>query len=188
MKRLVLSITCVGLVLLWLSGQGPHLFRHTALAANSYPAKSAAPAGRGNHQPSYVKTAGDEAEGLELKRQQLAEREAALNAKEQELKKLTASLDTRIREVNSLKKSLEDALAARKKIENERNGERYTKMLKLFKKLRPEESAKLVDKLDEDVAIEMLNRLDQKTTVKLIPYLSQPRVLKWARENLQPAR
>ncbi|SNB47057.1 hypothetical protein [Geobacter sp. DSM 9736] len=155
-------------------------------------AAAGAPAGGGQartpataSRSATQKAPQDEAEGLELRRQQLAEKEAALAAKEQELKKLTEQLDARIREINNTKKMLEDSLSAKRKTEAEKSGERYTKMLKLFKKLKPEESAKLVDKLDEDIAIDFLDRMDQKTAVKLIPHLNQPRVVKWVKENLQ---
>ncbi|KAF0219416.1 MAG: hypothetical protein FD174_2115 [Geobacteraceae bacterium] len=184
MKRVARVLTCAVLMLLWLSSHGSTSLRKTAMAANPQPAKPAGEAAAGSYQASSPKTAQDEAEGLEIRRQQLAEKEAALNAKELELKKSTARLDARINEINAAKKSLDDSLSTKKKVESER----YVKMLKMFKKMRPEESAKLMDKLEEDVAIEMLNKLDQKTTLKLIPYLNQPRVLKWVKENLRADR
>ncbi|WP_243689183.1 hypothetical protein [Geotalea toluenoxydans] len=108
------------------------------------------------------------------------EKEAALKAKEEELKKLSASLDSRINELNVARKSMEGSLQTRKKEENER----YRKMIKIYKALKPEEAGRLMDKLEEPLVIEMLNQMDQKTAVKLIPYLNQPRVIKWTRDNL----
>lgn len=111
---------------------------------------------------------------------ELVEKEAAMSIKEQELKKMSIGLDARIKELDAAKKALESSMAAKKKLENER----YKKMLKLFKSLRPEEAAKLMDKLDEDIVFEMLNQMNQKTTIKLIPFLNQARVLKWTKMGL----
>jgi flagellar protein FlbB len=114
------------------------------------------------------------------KGQELIEKEAAMSIKEQELKKMSIGLDARIKELDAAKKALDSSMAAKKKLESER----YKKMLKLFKSLRPEEAAKLMDKLDEDIVFEMLNQMNQKTTIKLIPFLNQARVLKWTKMGL----
>lgn len=111
----------------------------------------------------------------------LMEREAALAMKEQEMKRLEQSLDSRIKELEATRKGLEASLE-RKKTED---AEKYRKMLKVYKSLRPEEAAALMDKLDEDLALEMLNQMDQKTAAKLIPHLNQARVLKWTSRSLK---
>lgn len=125
----------------------------------------------------------DEAAALELKRAQLAGKEAALNAKELEIRRLEAKLTAQIKELEEAKRGYEATVAARKKA----GSEQYQKMLKMFKTMKPAESATLMDKLDEDVVIEMLNRMDQKTVLKLMPYLSQPRVIRWVKENIKDA-
>jgi flagellar protein FlbB len=137
-------------------------------------ARSAGTAVRGPSAPA------DDAASLELKREQLAEREAALNAKEQALKRLSAQLDARVNELNAAKKGIEASLVAKKK----QDDERYKKMIKIYKALKPEDAAGLLNKLDARMVIEMLNLMDQKTAVKLIPYLHQPRVLEWTRSSL----
>lgn len=126
----------------------------------------------------------DEAAALEAKRQQLAEKEAALKAKEEALKKLSATLDSRVAELNAAKKGLEGALVAKKKQEDER----YKKMIKIYKSLKPDEAGTLLNKLDEKMLIEMLNQMDQKTVVKLIPFITQPKVLEWTRLTLRGAQ
>jgi flagellar protein FlbB len=123
---------------------------------------------------------GDEAGALEQKRQQLADKEAALKAKEEALRKLSASLDARVIELNAAKKGIEGALVAKKK----QDDERYKKMIKIYKSLKADEAGALLNKLDEKLVIEMLNQMDQKTAVKLIPFINQPRVLEWTRLNL----
>jgi flagellar protein FlbB len=122
----------------------------------------------------------DEAGALEQKRQQLADKEAALKAKEEALRKLSASLDARVIELNAAKKGIEGALVAKKK----QGDERYKKMIKIYKSLKADEAGALLNKLDEKLVIEMLNQMDQKTAVKLIPFINQPRVLEWTRLNL----
>jgi flagellar motility protein MotE (MotC chaperone) len=94
---------------------------------------------------------------------------------------MSTGMDARIKELDAAKKSLEVSLSAKKKLDNER----YKKMMKLYKALRPEDAAALLDKLDEDIAFEMLNQMDQKTTAKLIPLLNQARILKWTKLTLK---
>ena len=162
MRKLLLSLAVVAL--------GGYLFSpgmagwHLALA-ESRPA---------------VRRPADDAGSLEMKRQQLAEKEAALNAKEEALRKLSASLDARVGELNAARKGLEASLAVKKK----QDDERYKKMVKIYKGLKPDEAGALLNKLDGKLLIEMLNQMDPKTAVRLIPYIKQPRVLEWTRLNL----
>ena len=111
----------------------------------------------------------------------ILEREAAVSMKEKELKKLDANLDGKIRKLDETRKGMESSLSQQKKAD----GERYQKMVKLYKALRPEEAAKLIDKLEEDLAMELMSRMDQKTMAKMIPYMNQNRVLKWTRLSLK---
>jgi flagellar motility protein MotE (MotC chaperone) len=122
----------------------------------------------------------DDAASLELKRQQLVEKEAALRAKEQALSRLSATLDARVIELNAAKRGIEGALVAKKK----QDEDRYKKMIKIYKGLKAEEAGELLNKLEPKMVIEMLNQMDQKTAVKLIPFITQPRVLEWTRMNL----
>ena len=121
-----------------------------------------------------------EGAALEAKRQQLAQKEAALTAKEAALNQLSAKLDARVAELNAAKKGIEESLTAKKK----QDDDRYKKMIKIYKGLKPEEAGSLLNKLDDKMVIQMLNQMDQKTAVKLIPFISQPRVLEWTRLNL----
>ncbi len=116
----------------------------------------------------------------DARRQQLAEREAALAAKERELKSLAAKLDSQIKSLEESKKRLDESLQARKKQQDEKQ----KKMIALFKKMRPEEAGQLVDRLEERKAISLLDQMDTKSVAKLIPYVKQPRILKWIGENL----
>ncbi|NVN89782.1 MAG: hypothetical protein HXX11_04195 [Desulfuromonadales bacterium] len=138
--------------------------------------------GGGNEQPLSASRAAREEKAIQdARRQQLAEREAALAAKEQELKKLGAKLDSQIKSLDDSKKRLDDSLKAQKK----QRDEKQKKMIGLFKKMRPEQAGQLMDKLEEERVISLLNQMDTKTVVKLIPFLKQPRVLKWIEENLK---
>lgn len=138
------------------------------------------PAGAAEVRGGGAARGSDDAASLELKRQQLAEREAALKAKEEALNKLSATLDARVAELNAAKKGLEVSLAAKKK----QDGERYKKMIKIYKGLKPDQAGELLNKLDGRMVIELLNQMDQKTAVKLIPFINQPKVLEWTRLNL----
>ncbi|HBA87740.1 MAG TPA: hypothetical protein DCZ75_07045 [Geobacter sp.] len=130
--------------------------------------------------PGGARVPANDAAALELKRQQLAEKEAALKAKEEALNRLSAQLDARVIELNAAKKGIEASLAAKKK----QDDERYKKMIKIYKGLKAEQAGALLNKLDDKMVIEMLNQMDQKTAVKLIPFINQPRVLEWTRLNL----
>ena len=142
-----------------------------------------------------VKQPTNDAAALELRWQQLVEKEAALKAKEESLAKLAATLNARVVELNSAKKGIEAALAAKRAQDDERakarkklEDERYKRMIKIYKSLKAEDAGTLMNKLDAKLVIDMLNQMDQKTAVKLVPFLSQPRVLEWTRLNLSGAR
>jgi flagellar protein FlbB len=153
-------------------------FQNTLTAENLAPSPGGAQAATGaTPQPQ----AGQESTRVAGKPDKALEREVTLNLKEQEMKRLGETLEARIRQLDEARKGMEASLSRK----NKEDSEKYAKMLKVYKALRPEEAAALIDKLDEGMAFEMLNRMDQKTTVKLIPYLNQARVLKWTRLNLK---
>lgn len=133
-------------------------------------------------QPLSASRAAREEKAIQdARRQQLAEKEAALAAKEEELKKLGTKIDSQIKSLGDSRKRLDDSLKVQKKVQDEKQ----KKMIGLFKKMRPEQAGQLMDKLDEEKVIALLNQMDTKTAIKLIPYLKQPRVLRWVTENLK---
>lgn len=163
-------------------------FFTTAFAANPT-GQQVAPSAPSTPRPAVAespKALAEESAAVEIRRQQIVERESALAAKEQELKKASSGLDAKLKELAELKKALDEAMK-QKRAEALARQERYKKMLKIYRGLKPAEAGKLIDNLEEDLAIEMLNQMDQKTAIKLIPYLNQPRVLKWTRLNLKVA-
>jgi flagellar protein FlbB len=131
--------------------------------------------------PNPSRAAREEKAIQDARRQQLAEKEAALAAKEQELKKMGDKLDAQIKALDDSKKKLDESTKAQKKAQDEKT----KKMLGMFKKMKAEQAGELMDKLDETKVIALLNQMDTKTAIKLIPYLKQPRVLKWINENLK---
>ena len=185
MNRSTLLASLTVLLLLGGVGMVSIPFFQSAFAANP----TAAPTGSGaatapRSSATDAKALAEESAALEIRRQQLVEREAAMAAKEQELKRAAAGLDARLKELAELKKAFDEAMK-QKKAEALARQERYKKMLKVYRGLKPAEAGKLIDNLEEDLAIEMLNQMDQKTAIKLIPYLNQPRVIKWTRLNLR---
>lgn len=164
MRKMILPLALIALALHLLAPELP------GRPASAAPAPGATP-----RQPA------NDSASLELKRQQLVDKEAELKAKEEALLKLSASIDLRVNELNAAKKGIEEALVAKKK----QDGERYKKMIKIYKALKAEEAGGLLNQLDAKMVIEMLNQMDQKTAVKLIPFITQPRVLEWTRLNLQ---
>ena len=141
--------------------------------------------GSGEQPLSASRAAREEKAIQDARRQQLAEREAALAAKEQELKKLAAKLDAQIKSLEESKKRLDDSVKIKKKQQEKQRDEKLKKMIGLFKKMRPEQAGQLIDKLGEERAVSLLNQMDTKSVVKLIPYVKQPRILKWIEENLR---
>lgn len=119
------------------------------------------------------------------RRSEMLERETAASIKEQELRKIGQSLESRMKQLDDAKKAYEAKVVEKKKIESDKQQEKYQKMIKVYKGLKPAAAAALLDKLDEKLAMELLNRMDQKTVVKLIPLLNQERVLKWTRLSLK---
>ena len=164
----------------------PPLCLHAPDEAGAETPRPAPPAG-GELLPKTgtpVKGAVSEAAALELKRQQLAAREAALAVKEQELKNLSATLEARVKELEAAKSGIDKTLDARKKVQSAN----YQKLLKVYKALKPQDAAKFVDKLDEHEALELLGEMDQKRLAKLLPLLKQERVVKWTRLNMVATR
>jgi len=175
--RYFIVMAAAGIVVLN-PGSAPMTGRLTAQSltpANSPGRKTVpeAPAGSAPKAPVAAKAAES--------RTGILEREATVSLKEKELKKLDSNLDSKIRKLEETRKGMESTLTQQKKGDTER----YQKMAKLYKALRPEEAAKLIDKLDEDIAMELMSRMDQKTMAKMIPYLNQARVLKWTRLSLR---
>jgi flagellar protein FlbB len=133
----------------------------------------------GKHAAAYPTASS--ATGSMQKRSEILERETAVSIKEQEMRKIGQSLESRMKQLEEAKKAYETALEQKKKDDTEK----YQKMIKVYKGLKPAAAAALLDKLDEGLAMELLNRMDQKTVVKLIPLLNQERVLKWTRLSLK---
>ena len=121
----------------------------------------------------------------DARRQQLADREAALSAKEQELKKLSAKLEAQVKALEESKKRLDDKVKIQSDDKKKKQDEKMQKMVKLFKAMRGEQAGKMIDNLQEDLALSLLSRLDTKTVAKLAPFINQPRIIKWITENLQ---
>lgn len=121
----------------------------------------------------------------DARRQQLAEKEAALAAKEEELKKLGAKIDAQLKEMEETKKSYDEMVKAEEERRKQALNERITKMVKLFKTMKSTQSAELLDKMQEDEVKLVLDRLDTKTVAKLVPNLNQPRTIRWVNENLR---
>lgn len=119
------------------------------------------------------------------RRQQLSEKEAALAAKEMELKKLSAKIEAQVKALEDSKKRIDDSLKAQSEAQKKKQDEKTTKMVKLFKTMKADQSAKMLDSLKEDVALLLLTRLDTKTVAKLAPFISQPRLIRWVTNNLQ---
>jgi len=139
-----------------------------------------------SQQPVNASRAAREEKALQdARRQQLADREAALAAKELELKKLSAKLEAQIKTLEENKKRLDESLKVQSDDQKKKHEEKIQKMVKLFKAMRGEQAGKMIDNLHEDLAMTLLSRLDTKTVAKLAPFIAQPRVVKWITENLQ---
>jgi flagellar motility protein MotE (MotC chaperone) len=138
-----------------------------------------------SQQPINATRAAREEKALQdARRQQLAEKEAALAAKEQELKILSAKIEAQVKALEDSKKRLDDSLKTQSEAQKKKQDEKIVKMVKLFKTMRSEQSGKMIDALKEDQALALLSRMDTKTVAKLAPFISQPRVVKWIADNL----
>ena len=137
-------------------------------------------------QPINATRAAREEKALQdARRQQLAEKEAALAAKEQELKKMSAKIEAQVKALEESKKRLDDTIKGQSEAQKKKQDEKILKMVKLFKTMKSEQAGKMIDTLKEDLALSLLSRMDTKTVAKLAPFISQPRVLKWVTDNLQ---
>jgi len=161
-----------------------------AAAQNDAAVKTPADAGKdvnsANPQPINATRAAREEKALQdARRQQLADKEAALAAKEQELKKLSAKIEGQVKALEDSKKRLDDSQKAQSEAQKKKQDEKIIKMVKLFKTMKAEQAGKMLDTLKEDLALSLLSRMDTKSVAKLAPFISQPRVVKWITDNLQ---
>jgi len=156
----------------------------TASQGTTEPAKTTSGTTPHPEQAPLTRTAREEWAIQEARRQQLAEKEAALNAKEEELKKLGVKIDAQLKAFEETKKSYNEMLKQEEERRKQAQSERVTKMVKLFKTMKAAQSAELLDKMQEDEVKLLLNRLDTKTVAKLVPNLNQPRTIRWVNENL----
>lgn len=181
-KKTVLMLTIVTVFSVMVQYIQAPVFASAAGQADS--SKSAADGGM--QQPINATRAAREEKALQdARRQQLAEREAAVAAKEQELKKLSATLEAQVKALEEGKKRLDESHKALTDAQKKKQDEKVAKMVKLFKTMKGEQAGKMMDSLKEDLALSLLSRMDTKTVAKLAPYISQPRVIKWVTENLQ---
>lgn len=141
--------------------------------------------GAGGQQPMNVTRAAREEKALQdARRQQLAEKEAALAAKELELKKLSAKIEAQVKALEESKKRIDDSMKAKAAAQKKASDEKLLKMVKLFKTLKGEQAGKFIDSLQENKALALLSHMDTKAVAKLAPFISQPRILKWITDNL----
>lgn len=187
-------VKVIMLTLVSLSACGLLLFRHPVLLANAAAqgetaAKTSPEAVQNSSAAGQslnsARAAREEKALQDARRQQLADREAALSAKEQELKKLSAKLEAQVKALEESKKRLDDKMKIQSDEKKKKQDEKMQKMVKLFKAMRGEQAGKMIDNLQEDLALSLLSRLDTKTVAKLAPFINQPRVIKWITENLQ---
>jgi flagellar motility protein MotE (MotC chaperone) len=188
-KKTIYIACAIGSVLTILQYRLPTVLASSA-AQSEAASKSAPEADKegssSSQQPINATRAAREEKALQdARRQQLAEKEAALAAKEQELKKLSAKLEAQVKALEDSKKRLDDSMKAQSEAQKKKQDEKVTKMVKLFKTMRSEQAGKMIDTLKEDLALSLLSRMDTKTVAKLAPFISQPRVIKWVSDNLQ---
>ena len=180
-RLLTTSLVVAGLALAILVQDSPHAVAESGAVAGKGP-EAGKETPQGQQQPFSASHAAREEKAIQdARRQQLAEKEAALAAKEQELKKLSAKLEAQVKALEESKKRVDESM----KVQKKQQDEKVQKMVKLFKTMRGEQAGQLIDSLHEDLALELLNRLDTKTVAKLAPFINQPRVVKWISENLQ---
>ncbi len=180
-KKNIFMLFVVGSALLLAQYQLPSVLASQTDAAPKTPLEAGKEGTAASQQPINATRAAREEKALQdARRQQLAEKEAALAAKEQELKKLSAKIEAQVKALEESKKRLDESLKQKKKTLDEKR----KRMLALLKKMRPEQAGQFLGKMDEVAVVSILNDLDNKMILKLLPYLNQPMVLKWIKENL----
>ena len=185
-KRVLLVTFVLGSVLLLSQYTPPAVLASTAVQSDTKALAGTAKDGHLTSQPINATRAAREEKALQdSRRQQLAEKEAALAAKEQELRKMSAKIEAQVKALEDNKKRLDDSLKAQSEAQKKKQDEKIMKMVKLFKTMKSEQAGKMIDTLKEDLALSLLSRMDTKTVAKLAPFISQPRVVKWVTDNLQ---
>jgi flagellar protein FlbB len=183
-KRTLIVAFLLGGALVLTQYRLPAVFASSAVQ-NYASAKAPGEAASTSQQPINATRAAREEKALQdARRQQLAEKEAALAAKEQELKKLSAKIEAQVKTLEDSKKRIDGSLKAQSDVQKKKLSEKRKRMLTLLKKMRPEQAGQFLGKMDGVAVVSILNDIDNKMILKLIPYLNQPLVLKWIKENL----
>lgn len=181
-KFMTSSLVVTGLALAILAQDSPHAVAESGSNAGKVGGNESL---QGQQPFSASHAAREEKAIQDARRQQLAEKEAALAAKEQELKKLSAKLEAQVKALEESKKRVDESMKVRSDAQKKQQDEKVQKMVKLFKTMRGEQAGQLIDGLHEDLALALLSRLDTKTVAKLAPYINQPRIVRWISANLQ---
>jgi len=187
-KRIILATLLLGGALILSQYKLTNVLASPAAqkGADKVPAEAGTDGSSASLQPINATRAAREEKALQdARRQQLAEKEAALAAKEQELKKMSAKIEAQVKALEESKKRLDDSIKVQTEAQKKKQDEKMVKMVKLFKTMKSEQAGKMIDTLKEDLALALLSRMDTKTVAKLAPFISQPRVLKWVTDNLQ---
>jgi flagellar motility protein MotE (MotC chaperone) len=142
-------------------------------------------AGRPGDAVPATRAAREEQAIQEARRQQLAEKEAALGAKEQELKKLGEKLDAQLKALEEAKKQYDAMIKTEEERRKQANNENISKMVRLFKTLEAAQAADLLDNMEEAEVRLVLDRLEVKAVARLVPNLNKPRTIRWVNENLR---
>ena len=183
-KRILIVAFLLGCALVLTQYNLPAVLASSAVQ-NVAAAKAPGETASTSQQPINATRAAREEKALQdARRQQMAEKEAALAAKEQELKKLSAKIEAQVKTLEDSKKRIDGSLKVQSDVQKKKLGEKRKRMLTLLKKMRPEQAGQFLGKMEEVAVISILNDLDNKMVLKLMPYLNQPMVLKWVKENL----
>jgi len=183
--RLLTFLLAVTGLVLGILAQGTVKAASESGTASKKGAETGKEAAQGQQPFSASRAAREEKAIQDARRQQLADKEAALAAKEQELKKLSAKLEAQVKALEESRKRVDESMKVRSSGQKKQQEEKVQKMVKLFKTLRGEQAGQYIDSLHEDLALTLLSRLDMKTVAKLAPFINQPRVVKWISENLK---
>jgi flagellar motility protein MotE (MotC chaperone) len=105
---------------------------------------------------------------LNERKKELDEREAELGKLEEELQKQKVEIETKIKQLDEIRRSIAGRLDEKVKVDEEK----VTKLVEMYKNMKPIQAAKVVESLDEDLAVEILDRMKQKNAAEIMGFIA----------------
>lgn len=114
----------------------------------------------------------DPGKSLELKRQELTEREGRIKKEEERLKNIEKEIDTKLQKLTQVLNQIEEGLKKGEEIRSER----VAHLVKTFEAMPPEEAAQRLTTIEKNLAIQILFKMNAKKAGAILATMEPKKV------------